>query len=218
MDSPIHALVLHHGGLLAMTDDGCWQIDPDSGEKKRVHVVSDALPRALCTYEEGVLWGAMPSADGRWQVGTWSPQSGFQPQWHPGEAIAALCCDRQRGLLYAAAPQSGAILIMRPGDSVVRRLTSISRGSGVLSGIAVDAQGGVWAAMCDGWSVMRIAPDGNLDEVVGLSVPQPAGLAFGGDKGDMLYVTTSRHLLSKDVLNSAPRSGHLFCLAVATEN
>ncbi|SNT18893.1 transcriptional regulator, IclR family [Noviherbaspirillum humi] len=212
LPASILGLVPHGAGLLALTAEGCWQIDPASGALHAV-ATATALPHSLCAGDAGLLWAARREESGRWTIGKWVPESGLHPQWRPGEAIGALCWDARQGLLYAAAPDSGAILVMRPGETVVRRLTSIPRASGIIAGIAVDPEGGVWTAMRDGWSVLRIAPDGNIDRVAGLSVPQPTDLAFGGDDLDTLYITTARHGLGADVLASAIHSGSLFRLA-----
>ena len=88
------------------------------------------------------------------------------------------------------------------------------RGSGEVSGLALDAGGGVWTALKDGWSVVRFAPDGSLDRVLGLPVPCPTDLAFGGAGGNTLYITSARHMVPMDTLASAPLSGRLLQVAV----
>src|SRR6185436_1050200 len=87
------------------------------------------------------------------------------------------------------------------------------------AGLALDAEGGLWIALIDGWSVVRISGDGALTRVVGVPVPQPTGLAFGGADLQTLYVTTAREPLAReaiaaDALASAPLSGRLFALRV----
>jgi sugar lactone lactonase YvrE/DNA-binding IclR family transcriptional regulator len=81
---------------------------------------------------------------------------------------------------------------------------------GRVSGMTVDAQGGLWCAMWDGWSVMRLTPDGSIDRVVHLPVPRPTSCAFIGPDLDQLVVTSARIRLSEDSLNEAPLSGSLF--------
>src|SRR5207248_5921466 len=66
-----------------------------------------------------------------------------------------------------------------------------------------------WTALCDGWSVVRIAPDGAIDRVVGLPVPCPTDVAFGGVRGERLFVVSARDTLSMDALGAAPLSGRL---------
>ena len=66
---------------------------------------------------------------------------------------------------------------------------------------------------------MRISLDGTLTRVLGVPVPQPTGLAFGGTDLRTLYVTSAREPLareaiSSDTLASAPLSGRMFALQV----
>lgn len=44
----------------------------------------------------------------------------------------------------------------------------------------LDGEGGVWATLMDDWSLMRFAPDGSLDRMIGLLILSPTDLAFGG--------------------------------------
>lgn len=83
---------------------------------------------------------------------------------------------------------------------------------GVPDGLAVDAQGYVWCAMWDGWSVVRLAPDGSVDSVIRLPVPRPTSCAFGGPEMNILYITSARIRLSALQLAAAPLSGSVLAL------
>lgn len=78
-------------------------------------------------------------------------------------------------------------------------------------GLTVDAAGGVWVAMARGGGcVRRFTPDGRLDHVLVLPVPNVTSLAFGGnDLGD-LYITTTQLRMPADDLARWPQSGCLF--------
>lgn len=102
----------------------------------------------------------------------------LEVQWRVGETVQSLGWNTKSSSLYATGPVSGAILLMKPGQGAVRRLATVPKGSGRVSGLAFDAQGGIWTALCDGWSVVRFTPDGQLDRVVGLPVPCATDLAF----------------------------------------
>ncbi|MFS2092903.1 SMP-30/gluconolactonase/LRE family protein [Pseudomonas sp. Pseusp11] len=80
--------------------------------------------------------------------------------------------------MYAIAPETGEILRLQPGSNTVRRLASLPRGGGSLSGLALDAQGGVWTTQRDGWNLARFDAEGNLDRMIGLPVPSPSDLCF----------------------------------------
>ena len=59
-------------------------------------------------------------------------------------------------------------------------------------GLTVDAEGGVWTAIANGGAVHRYSVEGVLDEVVRLPVTKVTACAFGGERLDELYITTSR--------------------------
>jgi sugar lactone lactonase YvrE/DNA-binding IclR family transcriptional regulator len=93
-----------------------------------------------------------------------------------------------------------------------RVLAQLGEGDGVPDGLAVDAEGFLWSANWDGWSVTRYAPDGRVDRVVQLPVPRPTSCAFGGPDLATLYVTTARIRLSARQLAEAPLSGSVFAI------
>jgi sugar lactone lactonase YvrE len=110
------------------------------------------------------------------------------------------------------APESGTIYELREGNATVRRVATLPKASGTLSGVAVDRAGGVWTALQDGWSVVRFGADGALDRVVAVPVPSPTDVAFGGAALDTLYVTTARANLSREALANAPLAGRLLSI------
>lgn len=98
--------------------------------------------------------------------------------------------------------------------AIARRRTFATWPEGVKpDGLAVDAEGGVWVAIWDGWRIERWSPDGKLMRTVRLPVPRPTSVAFGGRDLATLYVTTARVRLANDVLEHAPLSGSVFELA-----
>ena len=52
-------------------------------------------------------------------------------------------------------------------------------------------------------------PDGNLERLIGVPIPSPVDLEFGGEDLSTLYLTSDRHSLSKDSIVSASLSEHL---------
>ena len=57
-------------------------------------------------------------------------------------------------------------------------------------GACIDAEGGYWSASVYGWSVIRVSPEGVVDERIDIPVEKPSMPAFGGADLDTLYVTT----------------------------
>lgn len=76
-------------------------------------------------------------------------------------------------------------------------------------GLAADQEGCLWVALSEGWSILRLTPDGEVDRVLPLPVPHPTDIGFGGAGERTLFVTTSRHGLALEALASAPLSGRV---------
>ncbi len=239
-DAPLIGLVLYDAGLLVACEAGYRHLALPPAKLSGASVAPEqvldvsplqtwpgAAPTALCSAPDGQVWICQPQGAGRWNVSTWphefakpglaSPNVPNAPaaQWSSTEPLAALAWDPSGQFLYGLAPESGVILVMQRGQSAVRRLATVPKGSGRLSGLAVDDDGGVWTALQDGWSVVRFAPDGNQDRVIGLPVPCPSDLALAPAQGKgpaRLFVSSARQAVSLEALGNAPLSGRLFCI------
>ena len=163
---------------------------------------------ALGSHPSGGLWACARTAGGC-QIGEMSAEGDLRHGWHLSEQISSFRWDASGSAVYAIAPETGDILRLQPGSNAVRRLTSLPRGGGSLSGLALDAQGGVWTTQRDGWSLARFDAEGNLERMIGLPVPCPTDLCFGGEDLRTLFITSARQELKLEVLTSAPDSGCL---------
>ena len=63
---------------------------------------------------------------------------------------------------------------------------------GAPDGSAMDAEGFLWNTRPGASSVIRIAPDGRVEQTVKLPVSRPTTCAFGGDDLQTLYITSAR--------------------------
>ena len=88
----------------------------------------------------------------------------------------------------------------------------LPQSSGRPGGMTVDAEGYLWVAHFDGWSIGRYAPDGRLDRLVPLPIPRPTSVMFGGNDLKDLYITSARIRLSAERIAEAPLSGSVFRL------
>jgi sugar lactone lactonase YvrE len=89
-----------------------------------------------------------------------------------------------------------------------RPFATLAPADGLPDGLCVDTEGGVWVALWAGSAVRRYDPDGVLDRVVPLPVPNVTSCAFGGQTLRTLYITTAR----SDASTRGRGEGGLFCL------
>lgn len=95
-----------------------------------------------------------------------------------------------------------------------RPFVQFAEGEGVPDGLTVDAEGGVWVALWDGWRVQRHEPGGAVSHRIHLPVPRPTSCAFGGPGLATLFITSARVRLSAVELAEAPLSGSVFAVDV----
>jgi xylono-1,5-lactonase len=84
------------------------------------------------------------------------------------------------------------------------------QGEGFPDGMTVDAEGCLWIALWDGWSVRRYSPDGEWLESIKMPVARPTSCAFGGRDLDKLYVTSASIGLDEEAIEMQPNAGGLF--------
>ena len=132
--------------------------------------------------------------------------------WRLPGRVAALAWDPAGEALFAVTPEAGTVHRLEQGRAAPLLLARLPPGSGRPTGLSVDAEGGVWTALCDGWSVARLGPEGEVDRLLPLPVPRPTDLGFGGPGLDTLFVTTARDGLGLDALAAAPLSGRTLAL------
>lgn len=95
-----------------------------------------------------------------------------------------------------------------------RVFVEVGAGHGGPDGMTVDAEGFVWSAQFDRWTIHRYAPDGRLDRAVRMPVQRPTTCMFGGPDLATLYVTSARLDLAGDALAAQPQAGGVFALDV----
>ncbi|MBI5716466.1 MAG: SMP-30/gluconolactonase/LRE family protein [Burkholderiales bacterium] len=214
-EHPVLAVLPDRAGTRVLAGDH-WHLCGSDGQLQEDVEASPSLPRygvlAACAGPAGQAWFCQPDGD-RWRVATPNAGGPFNGGWRLNEPATALAWGEAQRTLYIAAAGSGTIYTAQEGQAGLRRLATVPKGSGRLGGLAVDAEGGLWAALRGGWSVARFEPDGSMDRMVALPVPAPTGVAFGGADGRTLFVTTAREALDRESLEAAPLSGRLFVVA-----
>lgn len=74
-------------------------------------------------------------------------------------------------------------------------------------GCTVDVEGCLWVAEISAGQVVRLDPAGREVAAVAVPVPRPTSVMFGGPDLRTLFVTSMRHGLSAEELQSHPASG-----------
>lgn len=214
------------GGFLAATQSGIYGYDLISG--KGALIAQPELPNSGNRFNDGKC-----DSKGRFWAGTFaidaSPGRGSLYCLEPSGAIRRVASGFHISNGLGWSPDDRTFYFSDSGERVIyaydfdvesgeianqRIFASNSDGEARPDGLAVDAEGYVWSAHWDGWSVVRYDPDGKIDRVVPVPVPRPTSCAFGGTDLSTLFVTSARVRLSAMQLEEAPLSGSLFKLDV----
>lgn len=213
-EAPIVGLVARPDGLIVVSEHDALLV-PTDGSAPTTVPWPEGSTLAACAGVDGIPWAALALPESGTAIGQVQPDGRLQVHWRIGEPLASLAVRANDGTLFATAPQSGTIFLFPQGQSGARRLATVPRGSGRLGGLTFDDQGGIWAALSDGWSVVRFTMEGQLDRVIGLPVPCPTDVIFRLHEGRrQLVVTTQRQSVSLDALATAPLSGRLLLAAL----
>jgi len=95
-----------------------------------------------------------------------------------------------------------------------RPLVALEEGDGYPDGLVVDAEGCIWVALWEGWSVRRYSPAGELLEVVDVPAARVTKPAFGGGDLRDLYITSA----AADAPDSEqPNAGGVFRVRAAVQ-
>jgi sugar lactone lactonase YvrE len=81
---------------------------------------------------------------------------------------------------------------------------------GTPDGMCADETGALWVAFWGRSVLRRFTPDGALDTIVELPVPNVTSCAFGGPAGGVLYITTATGLPPDE--DAPPLAGDLFAV------
>ncbi len=73
-----------------------------------------------------------------------------------------------------------------------RPFVELPAGAGNPDGMTIDDDGYIWVAMARSGTVHRYQPNGRLDAIVDVPVPQVTSCCFGGSDGRELFITTGR--------------------------
>jgi L-arabinonolactonase len=217
------------GDLLAAFTKRVARLDRDTGAVRELDPVETDVAATRCNdgrpdRHGGYVFGTMDDLnDPRRPLGSfyhWDSLRGPR-MIHAGVAIANGLCFSPDGLTIHFADSPLGTIWRARYDPESGRLSDeqvlvgpdpeIPGDTGTPDGSAVDESGCIWNARWGAWGIARYTPDGVLDTIVDVPVPQPSAVTFGGDDLGTLYITTAReHMAPSD-----PRyelSGALFAV------
>ena len=84
-------------------------------------------------------------------------------------------------------------------------------------GATVDVHGNIWSAQWGIGKVHAYSPDGNLTLALNIPATQPTCVAFGGEKLNLLFVSSATTGLSDEQLNKEPSAGNVFVFETNTQ-
>ena len=79
-------------------------------------------------------------------------------------------------------------------------------------GMTTDRRGNLLIAFWDGWCIRQVSPTGKVIRAIELPVQRPTSCAFGGERHDILFVTSARVGLGEAELENQPEAGSLFSI------
>jgi sugar lactone lactonase YvrE len=222
LPSPVGSIVPRaRGGWVAALADGFWAVADDGSVERLVDVQSDRpdlrFNDGKCD-PQGRFWAGTMALDHRAGAGALyrlDPDLGLHRlvdgvaisnglDWSlDGRTMYYIDTPTRRIDRFDFDPADGSITDRRP-------FATVDAADGSPDGLTVDAEGGVWVALWDGWTVRRYLPDGSVDREIRLPVSEVTCPAFGGPDLDELYITTAWELLSAEQHAREPLAGALF--------
>jgi xylono-1,5-lactonase len=164
----------------------------------------------LCTDDlaerepRGVLWRIAP--DGTASLVDAGFVVGNGPAFAPdGRTMYLADTMARRVLAYDLVPELGEVRSRRV-------FATFAEDVGFPDGMTVDAAGFLWVAHWGGGRITRYDPEGTVERVVPMPVPNVTSLAFAGPELTTLFVTTAREGMTEADLARCPGAGGLFAL------
>lgn len=187
-------LLFGAGGKITLLKDGKADIllqgIPDEAQKRFNDVIADPMGRVFAgTMRASGYMGRLYRVDTDLTLTTVIPEVGISN---------GLGFSPDRSTLYYTDSDPARAIYRFDYDMSTGAVTNqrtfltVQEGDAVPDGLTVDADGNIWSARWDGGCVVKYAPDGR--ELMRLVVPgavKITSLAFGGDDGGDIYITSA---------------------------
>ncbi len=203
IDKEVGAMALRRSsGAVLAANDGFYLFDFDTSKLERVAQVDTAKGRSRlndgkCDRRGRFFAGGMDDKEELPLCSLWRLDADYTltpvdegiicsngPCWSPDDRSFYFADTFQKKMWrYDYAIDTGAL----SNRKVWRDLKD---DAGFADGSTVDAEGFVWNARVIAGELVRYAPDGSVDRVIGMPVRNITSVMFGGDKLDEIYVTS----------------------------
>ncbi len=203
IDREVGAMALRaKGGAVLAANDGFYTFDFETGALQLVGSVDTASGRSRlndgkCDRRGRFFAGGMDDKEELALCGLWRLDTDFSltqvdsgiicsngPCWSTDDKTFYFADTFQKEMwAYDYDINSG-------GLSNRRVFRDLKRDAGFADGSTVDAEGYLWNARVIAGELVRYAPDGTEDLVIGMPVRNITSVMFGGDKLDEIYVTS----------------------------
>ena len=212
------------GGLAIALQDGFYTVDTATGRVERIVDPEPDRPEnrindGRCD-RAGRFWAGTMHATKREPLGSLYRLDADHTVRRVRDGITvpnSICFSPDDRTMYLADTYADFILAydFSLADGAIsnpRRFVDTTSHGGHPDGSCVDADGCVWNAEYRGGRVVRYTPQGKIDRTIDLPVSQPTCCCFGGDRLDVLYVTSSRQRMEPAELARQPLAGALFAV------
>jgi sugar lactone lactonase YvrE len=216
-------------GLVAALKDSIWTLDLTGGKQDLLASISEPESNRFndgkCDPAGRLIAGSMNLDETSPTGNLYAFESGKMPRklldgvrisnglaWNPGHTIFYYIDTPTRHVrAFDYDLETGGI-------SNPRVAVEIPEHMGWPDGMTSDMEGKLWIALWGGSSVTRWNPGrGELEAEIPIPAPQVSSCVFGGERRNILYVTTARVGLDESELAGNPLAGGLFQIQTQTE-
>lgn len=214
------------GGLVVAAETGFYLFDPETGRKE---ALADPEPDLRgnrfndgATDTEGRFWAGTMRDDGsppeaRGQFYRFDPDFTVTPFFDKVFTTNGMSFSPDGRVMYFSDSNADVRTIWacdydpQTGIPSNRRVFFDTREvAGRPDGGTVDADGCYWMAGVGGWQVVRITPEGRVDQIIEVPVAKPTKPMFGGTGLDTLFLTSIGAGAEND--SAQPHAGSLFAI------
>jgi len=229
-DQPVTALALTSDPdkLLVLLGGAVLLWNPDEDQRDSVLYRLPSWPSVRCNDAQvdpaGVLWfgtmenniahdgstrpvtrylGELLSLNAYGKIQQWQNEVGISNTiaWTP-QGDSMLFGDTLRNTIYSFDYDSDTQEVSR------RRIFCTGFNRGLPDGSAMDVDGYLWNCRYGGGCIVRFAPDGSIDRIIEVPIPNPTTCVFGGPDLKTLYFTSA----GEGVQTAGPEDGGLFSM------